>query len=90
VLNQTDAKTIANKLEAEITHGRRHDLVIVKYNGKYVAQYGISRSSQEQSHDYIPRQLYLSRKQCQDFQGCSVSLSDYFDILKSKQVLSES
>ena len=64
MLNQTDARQIAKKLKAEIKPGRKHDLVVFRYDAVRLGQFGISRSSKQQSHDYIPRQLYITAKQC--------------------------
>ena len=89
VLTQDDGKKIAAKLNVIPTPGRRHDLVVVRYKGRYVTQFGISRNSKEQPHDYIPRQMYLTRKQCEQFIDCSISLDEYVAILKEKGKVSD-
>jgi len=87
VLNQTDASQIAKKLKAEIKPGRKHDLVVFRHGGVRLGQFGISRSSKQQSHDYIPRQLYITAKQCREFLDCSLSLDAYLEILAWKGLL---
>ncbi len=87
MLTQTDAREIAKKLKAEIKPGRKHDLAIFRNRGVRIGQFGISRGSKQQSHDYIPHQLYISSKQCRDFRECSLSLDGYLAILAQKQLL---
>lgn len=87
MLTQADARKIANKLKAGIKPGRRHDLAIFRHKGIRIAQFGISRGSKEQSHDYISRQLYITAKQCREFLECSLSLEQYVSILVAKQLL---
>ncbi len=87
MLTQDDAREIAKKLKAQIKPGRRHDLVLFRHEGKLVGQFGISRASKDHSHDYIPKQLYITPKQCREFQACSLSLEEYLQILSGKQIL---
>lgn len=87
MLTQADARKIAKKLNAEIQPGRKHDLVVFRIGGVRLGQFGISRGSKQQSHDYIPRQLYLTAKQCREFLDCSLSLDGYFEILAGKGLL---
>ncbi len=87
MFGQDDAREIAKKLKAEIVQGRRHDLAVFRYKGKQVAQFGISRGSKDQSHDYIPRQLYITYKQCRDLRDCPLTLEGYTEILANKQLL---
>lgn len=87
MLNQDDAWQIARKIKAEVSPGRRHDLAIFRNQGMRIAQFGISRSSKDQSHDYIPRQLFLTHKQCRDLRDCPLTLEDYLSILASKGLL---
>ena len=86
VLTQQDARKIAKKLNAEIRPGRRHELAVFRHQGKYVTQFGISRGSKQQSHDYIPRQLFLTYRQCLELLDCSLTLTleAYLGILGAK------
>ena len=62
LLLQKEAEAIAEKLNAEIRHGRNHSLALVRWNGRLVAQYGIRRGKHS-GHDYIPGQLFISLRQ---------------------------
>jgi len=88
MLTQTDARHIAKKLQAEITPGRRHDIAVFRHNGKRIMQFGIQRSSKEQCHDYVSRQMFITAKQCREFRDCSLSLEAYAQILSAKGLLS--
>ena len=85
MLTQTDARAIAKKLNATLKPGRKHDIVEIRLNGKYIGQYGISRGSKEHPHDHISRQMFLTAKQCREFRECSLSVEDYIKILTAKQ-----
>ena len=90
MLTQDDAQGIARKLNAEFRQGRRHELAVFRYKGKYIAQFGISRGSKPQPHDYVARQLFLSRGQCREFLDCSMTLDDYVEMLRRKGLLGRS
>lgn len=87
MLTQKDAEHIAKKLLADVRPGRRHDIVVFRYEGRYIAQFGIQRSSKEKSHDYISRQLFLTAKQCRELHECSLSLEQYVELLRAKGYL---
>lgn len=87
MLTQTDAREIARKLGAEKKRGRKHELVVVRYGGIRVGQYGISRSSKEKSHDYIANQLHISLPQCRELSACPLSKAEYFKILSDKNLI---
>ena len=87
MLTQAHARKIVQKIRAEIRKGRRHDLAIFRHEGKYIAQFGISRSSKSQSHDYIAKQLFITSRQCRDLRDCPLTHEDYITILKRKGLL---
>ena len=87
MLTQDDAWKIARKLKAEVKAGRRHELAIFRYQGSYIAQFGISRGSRNQPHDYIPKQLFLTHKQCRELRDCPLTLEGYVQILVGKGLL---
>ena len=82
-----DAWAIARKLGAHIREGRNHHVVSVLYNGRRIAQYGISRSSGSKGHDYLPKQLHMSFDQCRQFRKCDLSVDQYIGILKGKHLI---
>ncbi len=84
MLTQDDAVEIAKKLNANIVPKRRHDVAIIRLEGKYVGQFGIQRASKEKSHDYISNQMFITSKQCREFRQCSLSLQSYVEILRAK------
>jgi hypothetical protein len=84
---QEDARAIARKIDAVIEPGRRHDIAVFRHEGKRIAQFGIRRGSKEQGHDYIPRQLHLTQKQCLDLCACPLSLGDYVALLRAKNLI---
>lgn len=90
MISQTEAKDIAKKLGAKVKSGRAHDLAEVNYKGKRVAQFGIRRGSREQSHSYVPRQLYISGPQARDLAACPMSADDYFNVLIEKGLIQDS
>jgi hypothetical protein len=87
MLTQTDAIAIAKKLEAEIKPGRKHDLVKIRLEGKYVGQFGIQRCSKEKPHNYIAKQMFITSGQCREFRDCSLSVKDYIELLRAKSAL---
>ena len=54
LLTADSALTIANKLDAEISEGRKHTNVVVRVRGTYIGRFGIRRDSKA-GHDYIPK-----------------------------------
>ncbi len=86
---QREARAIAAKLNAEIKTRRRHDQAVIRYGGLIIATYGIRRGSQAVGHDYIPRQLYVSRQQALDLAQCPLDKNGYFAILREQGRLPE-
>ena len=82
-LTSKEAEQIAAKLNAEVKEGRGHTRVLVRWQGRLVASYGIRRGSRETSHDYIPRQIFLSFRQTLDLARCPLTRDQYFEILRS-------
>lgn len=87
IISKREAEFIAQKLDAEIKNGRRHQIVTVRYNGRHVASYGIQRGSGEKSHSYIPAQLHVSKQQATALAQCSLDKDTYFSILRNKGVI---
>ena len=74
---------IANKLEAEISEGRKHTNVVVRFCGTYIGRFGIRRGSSA-GHDYIPRQIHITMKEALGLARCSLYRADYEKILKHR------
>ena len=84
---KTEAEQIANKLDAEISKGRKHDLAQIRWQGQVVASYGIRRGKKDLGHDYIPKQIFISIRETLDLARRPLSRDAYFEILRSKGVL---
>lgn len=89
LLNRESALTIAEKLDAEVSEGRRHAIAVVRIDGTYIGRFGIRRSKKT-GHDYIPRQIYVSMKQALDLARCRLYREDYEQILKERGKLPQS
>lgn len=81
------AEAIAGKLGCTIKEGKRHRLAQLRHEGKLVMMFGIRRGSREEGHDYLPRQLHLTPKQCRELRDCTLSKEAYLDVLKQKSLL---
>ena len=53
------APKIANKLEGEISVGRKHATVVVRMNGTYIGRFGIHRDKKV-GHAYIPKPIHVA------------------------------
>lgn len=87
MIDQECANAIARKLDAEQKTGRRHDLVVVRYKGKHVIQFGIRRGSRSLPHPHIARQLHISQHDTEDLARCPMSADEYFRVLREKGYL---
>ena len=83
LLTADSALTIANKLEAEISEGRKHTNVVVRVRGTYIGRFGIRRGSSV-GHDYIPRQIHATMKEALGLARCSLNRADYERMLKER------
>ena len=72
---------IANKLEAEISEGRKHTKVVVRIDGTYIGGFGIRRDANT-GHDYIPRQIHVTTSQALRLARCTLYKADYERILR--------
>lgn len=76
LFDAASALTIAIKLEAEISEGRRHTNVVVRIDGIYIGRFGIRRNKNV-GHDYIPRQIQTTTKIALGLARCTHYLQDY-------------
>jgi hypothetical protein len=77
-----DAEKIAKKLGAkdETTKGDEHDEMVVYFEGKYWARFGISRgSSKESPHNHVHRNLNISPHFAKELAVCTKSREQYFE-----------
>jgi hypothetical protein len=88
VFTAEDARAIADKLRALHELGRSgHEGVEFYHNGRMIFRFGIRRGSGEHGHNFIPRYMHLSQKDCWLFRKCDISLDQYIEILKAKQII---
>ena len=83
LLTADSALTIANKLEAEISEGRKHTNVVVRIHGTYIGRFGIRRNMNA-GHDYIPKQIYVTMRDALGLARCRLYKADYERILKDR------
>jgi hypothetical protein len=81
-----EAEQIAAKLDASVEQGRNHARAVVRWNGKFIAQFGIRRGKNV-GHDYIPKQIFITMRQARDLARCPLSRQGYFEILAEHQKL---
>ena len=79
------AEAIARKLKAVMVAVRKHDLAVVKHNGRTIAYFGIRRGSRrDQGHDYVPGQIHVTRQQATLLAQCPMSLEDWLAVMREK------
>src|SRR5437016_7994580 len=89
MLTKDHAEEIAKKLKARMHAGSKHDLAILEYEGKVIAQFGIRRGSRkDQGHDFIPGRIHLNRRDTLSLAQCSISYEDWIERMKDKGVIS--
>jgi hypothetical protein len=84
------ALAIAGKLKAVLHYkkGRPHDLYVVHYKGKYIAQFGIRRTSDKgKGHDFIPAQIHLSTHEAKLLGQCPFLYEDWVEKMKEKGII---
>ena len=87
MIDKQDAENIATKLGAKRRLGRKHEQILVCYDEKVVARYGIRRGSGNPRHAYVPRELHISAQQAHDLADCPMTAERYFEILAEKGLL---
>ena len=83
-LTADEAERIAMKLNAESEERRGHKIAYVRWQGKFIASYGIRRASKEVGHDYIPRQLFITMREALNLARCPLSRDEYFNLLRTR------
>jgi hypothetical protein len=89
-ITKEHAEKIAEKLEAIIDVGAKHDLAKIYYKNRKVAQFGIQRGSKKDApHSYIPGQIFVSEKDCLLLAQCPLSGDGWVEIMKGIGVIEE-
>jgi hypothetical protein len=80
-LTKDHAEAIAKKLKAAVSPGRAHDIATIRYEGKFVAQFGIRRGSRrDQGHDFVASQIHVSRHQALLLAQCPMSFGEWVQL----------
>jgi hypothetical protein len=88
MFTKKDAEVIAEKLNARIVTGKRHDIAQFWHEGKLIVWYGIRRGSQANlPHNHIPRQLNITPHQCREFRICKMDLDALIVSLRAKGII---
>jgi len=88
MLNKDDAQKIAKKLKARVHAGSAHDIAVIEYDGKHVADFGIRRGSRrDQGHGHIPRDIHLNLRDALSLAECSLSYEQWVKRMKEKGLI---
>lgn len=84
-IDKVMAEKIAKKLKAEIRAGGAHDIMLIREAGKPIAFFNIRRGSKKDAgHDYVPGQIFVTKKQAFDLGNCPMSRDAWIEVLKEK------
>ena len=86
VLTGAAAVAIAEKLDAEISEGRKHTGAVIRINGTYIGRFGIRRNK-DASHNYIPAQIGITMREALGLALCTLYKPDYEKILRKNRKL---
>ena len=89
IITKELALEIVKKLKAKVVkRAKAHDIALVDYEGKIVAQFGIRRGSRKElGHDHIPEQIFLRPRQAQELGRCPLSREDWIKIIEEKGLI---
>ena len=71
------------KLDAEISEGRKHTVVVAGINGTNVGWFGVRRNKQV-GHGYIPKQIQVTMEEALGLARCNLYKADYESILRAR------
>jgi hypothetical protein len=85
IITRELADNIVEKLDAQIEHGRKHDVAYVYHDGKMIAHFGIRRGSEkDQGHDHIPHCLHYSPSDTKELGICKKYKTDWLENMRKK------
>lgn len=77
-------ETLISKLDLEEKEGAKHTIFTLRVAGKYIGQFGISRSSKEKkTPPYVASQLKLNNTLVKDIIACNSGLGEVEEHLRS-------
>lgn len=88
MITKDHAARIAAKLRATVRQGGNHDIAVIEYEGRRVAQFGIRRGSRRDAgHDHIPASIYVSARAALDLAPCPMSYEQWIEVLREKGLI---
>lgn len=90
MLTKDDAEAIAKKLKATIRPGSKHDLAVIEYGERRIAQFGIRRGSRRnQGHDHIPAAIHVPPRDAIRLSQCPMSFEDWVTRMRDRGLIVE-
>jgi len=88
MITKDHAAKIAITLHATIRPGANHDIAVIEFEGKRIAQFGIRRGSRRGAgHDYIPAGIYVGMRSALDLARCPMSYAQWIEVLRGKGLI---
>lgn len=94
IITKQLAEKIVKKLGAKKSptqaRGSGHDLYDFEYGGTIIFQFSLRRGSMKDlGHDHLPADLHLGPNKAKQLAQCPLSMTQYLDILREKNLLPE-
>ena len=83
-ITKDHATEIARKLDAtaDNSRSRKHDWMVIEYNGQEVASFGIRRGSRRDAgHDYVAKALHVGPHFARQIAQCTKYREDWIDLM---------
>jgi hypothetical protein len=88
MVTKDHAEKIASKLKGRKRAGGKHEIVVIEYDGKVIAQFGIRHGSRkDQGHDFVPGRLHLNVRDTLSLAECTFSYDAWIQRMKDKGVI---
>ena len=85
IISKQHAEKIADKLQAKIQQGSKHDFAEIFHGGQLIARFGIRRGSEKyKGHDHIQKDLYLNGYQAKRLAACPLTREEWLEIMRTK------
>jgi hypothetical protein len=89
IITKELAEKIAKKLDAKIDKrsNRAHDIALIYYEGRLIADFGIRRGSRDLGHDHVPGNIFLRPHQARLLGQCTINKDGWLEIVRQKGLL---
>jgi hypothetical protein len=85
MITKDHAAKITAKLHATIRKDGNHDIAVIEYEGKRIAQFGIRRGSRRDAgHDHIPASIYVSTRSAFESGSLPTSYEQWIEVVRAK------